>query len=243
MAVTALDIITDALELLGVYGPGDSISAADSSRALSVLADMMDLWSNESLACFAWATTTFTLQVGKSQYTIGPGGDISATRPIRISDAPGATYLLDTNGNRYLMDAVDQLAWNMQTTAVADSDLPDTLFFDPQFPFGIINIWPTPAMSYTCSFLSYLPLSDPSALSSAISLPPGYKRAITTNLAVCLKPYFTSAQLDPDVREEARESRGIIKRSNMKPPKAAYDPEIIARGQSSYNIYSDRYSR
>ena len=238
---TALDIIQDAFELLGIYGPGDTAAAADSARGLSVLNDMLDVWSNETLTCFAELTQTFTLQVGIGTYTVGPGGMISGTRPLRVIEAPGSAYLLDTQGNRYMMTVVDQMTWNNQTTAVANANLPDTLFYDPQYPLGIINIWPTPSMSYTCSFLSYLQLGDFGSLTAVFSLPPGYKRAITTNLALSLKAYFTSAQLDPDVREEARDTKASIKRTNMRMQISVYDPELVARSSSGgYNIYNDR---
>ena len=239
---TALDVITDALELLGVYSPGDQISSADLSRSLSVLNDMMDVWSNESLACYDWITQTFTMVPGQYQYTVGPGGDIPGTRPLRVSDAPGSAYLLDTNLNRYLMDVVDQLTWNIQTTAVANSDLPDILFYDPQYPLGIINIWPTPSSSWTCSFLSYAQLGDFATVSSAFSLPPGYKRAITTNLCLSLKPYFASAQIDPLIIKEASETKASVKRNNMRTQVAVFDPELVSRGNAVYNIYTDRGS-
>lgn len=239
---TARDIIQDALELLGVYGPGDTISAADAARSLSTLNDMIDVWSNESLACFAELQQSFPLVVGQSKYTVGPGGNINGTRPLRVMDAPGAAFLLDTNNNRYLMNVLDQQTWNMQTTAVANSNLPDLMWYDPQYPLGIINIWPTPAMTYTCTFTSYLQLGDFANLAGTFSLPPGYKRAITTNLCLSLKPYFTSATLDPDVREEARITKGSIKRNNMRTQIAVYDPELVARGNNTYNIYSDRGS-
>ena len=239
---TALDVITDALELLNVYSPGDQISSADLSRSLSVLNDMMDVWSNESLACYDWITQTFTMVPGQYQYTVGPGGYINGTRPLRVSDAPGAAYLLDTNLNRYLMDGVDQLTWLIQTTAVANSDLPDILFYDPQYPLGIINIWPTPSSSWTCSFLSYAQLGDFATVSSAFSLPPGYKRAITTNLCLSLKPYFASAQIDPLIIKEASETKASVKRNNMRTQVAVFDPELVSRGNAVYNIYTDRGS-
>ena len=79
---TALDVITDAFELLGIYSPGDSISSADLNRGLSVLNDMMDVWSNESLACFDWVTQTFTMVPGQYQYTVGPGGFVNGLLAI-----------------------------------------------------------------------------------------------------------------------------------------------------------------
>jgi hypothetical protein len=236
---TALDIIQDALELIGVYGPGDSISAADSGRVLSVLNDMLDSWSNESLTCFAWSTQSFNMVSGQSQYTIGANGFINATRPLKIMDSPGSAYLLDDQGNKYLMRVLDQISWNQQTTAAANAVLPDRLFYDPQFPFGIINIYPIPSVTYVCCVTVFQQLLDLASLQTTISLPPGYKRAITTNLAVAAKPYFTASQLDPDVREEARQTKGAIKRTNMRTQVAGYDPELVSKGQGGYNIYSD----
>jgi hypothetical protein len=102
---------------------------------------------------------------------------------------------------------------------------------------GKINIWPTPNISYVCYFITGLQLADYASLNATFSLPPGYKRAITTNLAVTLKPYFTQGQLDPDVRVEALETKGKIKRTNMKTQISTYDPELIARGAGTFNIY------
>lgn len=239
---TARDVIQDSFELLGIYPPGNSMSTADALRGLSTLNDMLDVWSNESLACFDWVTMTFTLIPGQYQYTVGAGGNIDQTRPLRVSDAPGSAYLLDTNLNRYLMDVVDQLTWNIQTTAVANSDLPNILFYDPQFPLGIINVWPTPSIGYTCSFLSYRQLGDFASLDALFSLPPGYKRMITTNLCLSLKPYFTGAQIDPLIMKEASETKASVKRNNIRTQIAVFDPELVSRGNSVYNIYSDRGS-
>lgn len=239
---TALEVITDALELLGVYSPGDQISSADLNRSLSVLNDMMDVWSNESLSCFDWVTQTFTMIPGQYQYTVGPGGYITGTRPLRISDAPGSAYLLDANLNRYLMSVVDQLTWLLQTTAVADSDLPNIFFYDPQYPLGIVNIWPTPSSAWTCSFLSYRQLGNFALPTASFSLPPGYKRAITTNLCLSLKPYFASAQIDPLILKEASETKAAVKRNNMRTQIAVFDPELVSRGSAVYNIYTDRSS-
>ena len=238
---TAREMIQDALEMLRIYAPGEDASAPDMARGWSVLNDMNDSWSNESLACFAWLTQTFTLIPNQYQYTVGgPGADIAGPRPLRVSDAPGAAYLLDTNLNRYMVDVVDQLKWNWTTTAVADSNLPDHLFYDPQFPLGIINLWPTPTTGYTCSFLSYTQLTDFANLDADVGFPPGYKLAYTTDLAIALKPYFKTANLDPVVVERGSKAKAAIKRNNMRTQIAVFDPELVSRGNAVYNIYSDR---
>ena len=237
---TADDIVQDALELLGVYAPGEDALSPDKARGFATLNAMMDSWSNESLTCFAFLTQQFTLAVGKGAYTIGPGGEIDAPRPLRLSDAAGAAYLLDVNNNRYPMDVIDQQTWNLKTTSLVNSNLPDTLFYDPQYPLGIINIWPVPNISYPVFFMALAQLGAFPSLKAPLILPPGYYLAISTNLAVALKPYYKNAQLEPIVVARAMESKGNIKRTNIRTQVAVYDPELIARGSSTYNIYSDR---
>lgn len=237
---TALAIIQDALEMIGVASPGDTLSDADAERGLSVLNDMIDSLSNETLACFAYLDESFPLVVGQADYTVGPGGNINSTRPLRVSDSAGSAYLVDTNSNRYPMDVVDQMTWNLRTTASVNSNLPDTLLYKPTYPLGTISIWPTPNEGYTCHFFSYLQLTEFSTLQSTFSLPPGYKLAYTTNLAVALTPYFRDAEVNPIIALRADRSLANVKRTNARTQVAVYDAEIIARGQSTYNIRTDR---
>lgn len=240
MTTTALDLIQDSLEMLGVYGPGDTISSADTSRSLIVLNDMIDSWSNESLTCFTYIRQQFALVVNQDEYTVGPGGDINGTRPLRVSDAAGSAYILDQNNNKYPMEVVDQITWNLRTTAAVNSNLPDTLLYDPQMPLGIIRVWPTPNDVYNVYFYSYAQLTDFADLSAEVSLPPGFNLAIKTNLAIALKPYFASSTLDPIIVKRAADSLGNVKRTNMRTQKSIFEAEIVSRGQSTYNIRSDR---
>lgn len=239
---TGRDIIQDALEMLRVYAPGEDVTAPDMARGLSVLNDIVDSLSNESLACYTILTQTFTLIPNQYQYTVGPGGDINGPRPLRVDNAPGSAYLLDTNLNRYMMDVEDQWGWNLKTTAVADSDLPNIFFYDPQFPLGVVNVWPTPTIGYTCSFLSYAQLTEFTTLDTIVTFPPGYKLMYTTDLAIALKPYFKDAQLDPVVIERNSKAKAAIKRNNMRSQISVFDPELVSRGNAVYNIYTDRGS-
>lgn len=241
---TALDIVTDALELLQVYAPGEQISDADAERMLSVLNDMLDVWSNLTLDCFTILEQSFALIPGQQSYTVGPGGYIDGQRPIKILDGPGTAYVQDTNGNNYGVTVVPRDQWNLygNRSELITSDFPDTLFYDPQFPLGIVNVMPIPTINYTMFFDSYSQLADLPTLASTLSLPPGYKRAITANLAVTAKPYFISAgaQIDPLIVAEALKTHGDIKRSNMRPNVAIMEPELVSKAQISYNPYTDR---
>lgn len=240
---TALDIINGAFNLLGTYDPSEQLTAADSQLGLTVLNDLLDSWSNESLTCYATQETSWTLVPGKQVYTIGPSGDINAIRPLRIIDTPGSAYIQDVNGNNYPVRVVTRDQWNQignRSPSTVTSNFPDTLFYDPQFPLGRINLNPTPSASYTAFVDTYLQLTDFVTLASAVSLPPGYNRALKGNLAIELKPYVADGQLDEALIAAARESKASIKRNNQRKLVSAFDSAIVSRAGGSYNIYTDR---
>ena len=239
MAATALDLITDSFQKLGIYAPGDVISDADAQRALSVLNDMLDSWSNESLTCFEILEQSGTLQPGVAAYTVGSGGTFNVTRPLKLIDGPGSAYVQDNNANNYPIEVVPRSKWNMIGSRAVTSNIPSMLFYDPQFPLGIINIFPVPTQPWTLFWDSYQQLGSFTNLTTVISLPPGYKKAIQDTLAVELHPYFLTTQINPIILEAASKSKGNIKRTNMRPIVAIYDPEIVSRSSGSYNIYRD----
>ena len=239
---TALDVCTDALELLQVYAPGEQIASADAQRCLSVLNDMLDNWSNLTLSCYNILEQSFVLVPGQQSYTVGPGGEISGQRPIKILDGPGTAYVQDFNGNNYGVTVVPKDQWNLygNRSELITSDFPDTLYYDPQFPLGIVNLMPIPTIGYTMFFDSYSQLGGFADLFAQMELPPGYKRAITTNLAMAVKPYFKTAQIDPLIVAEALKTHGDIKRSNMRTNIAIMEPELVSKAQISYNPYTDK---
>lgn len=244
---TALDMISAALKKLGVFASGETIDAASAADSLKALNDMLDSWSNEALACFAIQEQSVTLVAGKSSYTIGPGGDVNGIRPLRLIEGPGAAYLLDTNENRYPVSVVPRDKWNEIWNIVSTtSNLPDTLFYDPQFPLGTINIYPAfnGTLGVALYFDSYAQLSGFAGLTTAVSLPPGYVKAVQDNLALELAPYFKPDNWQPPalLLKQAAESKGNIKRANTRENIAELDHGLIARG-GSYNVYSDTAGR
>lgn len=238
---TALDIITDALQWINVYAPGETIPDPDAERCLSKLNDMIDGWSNESLITYAYLQQSGVLIPGQQTYTIGTGGNFNVPRPLRILRGPGAAYVLDPNSNKYEMNVVEQPEWNMigNSGPTVQSNFPDTLFYDPQYPLGNMNFFPYPTIGYTAYWFSWLPLTDFASLTSVFALPPGYKDAMQTNLAINVWGYFKKGDPTPYFVKMAGDALGKVKRTNMKPNVAVYDPELFSRGGNSWSIYID----
>lgn len=242
---TALAIIQSSLEELGVYSPGEVLTSADSTRALDQLNKLLDSWSNESLTTFTILEQKFALVPGKAAYTIGLTGspDVNQARPIRVLESPGTAYVQDTNQNNFPVKVVAQARWNQigNRGSATVSNIPDTLFYDPQMPLGIVNIWPTPTLAYTLFLDSYAQLSNLANVNTNISLPPGYEAAIQHNLCIWLAPFFKNGSVSDEIKFLARDTKKVIKRSNMRTNEAAF--EIGAMGRSSYNVYTDSTSK
>lgn len=239
---TALDLITDTLERIGVYAPGEVISAADSSRCLKILNDMLDSWSNENLACFEETEQSGTLVPGKASYTVGSGGDFNVTRPLRINDDPGRAYTLDANGNMFGLRVLPRAQWNLfGNRTQVNSSIPTDLFYDPQFPLGVLNLYPVPNQSLTIFWDSTLQLTEFAGLTSVANLPLGYNLAIKSNLAIECWPYFKPDNSTPGAAliASARSSKAAVKRTNRRGMVAQFDPVLTRHVRRTYNPYRD----
>lgn len=245
---TALDLIQDSLEKIQAYAPGETIGDADAQRALNVLNNMIDSWSTESLTVFAYQEQSTVLAIGKVQYTIGQTGspDLSLPRPIRLLSGPGSARVEDSGGNRYDVDVLTQdqfnRIWNISNTT---SSWPTALFYDPQFPLGILKIYPAPNQGgMTLFWDSYLALAQFASLFALVSFPPGYKLALVDTLARRLWRYFkkTSEPIPQDIINDASGAKRNIKRVNNREVELGFDPALYVRGQG-YNVYSDSTGR
>lgn len=237
---TARQIVQDAFESIQVYSPGEICLDADLGRGFEILNDMLDSWSNESLTTFAVLEQSVVLIPGQYQYTIGVGAYIDAERPLRILDGFGSAYILDPVGNRYPLDVIRQDRWNqIGNISSVQANIPLYLFYDPQFPWGILNFFPVPNIAYTAFWDSYLQLARFPGLDVEANLPPGYSMAIKRNLGLELGLYYPDAVVTPQLLSSAQIAKANVKRTNFRPTIAQYDGEIVSKSKASYNIYRD----
>jgi len=238
---TASTILTDAAKAIRYIGRTEVLSAQDATDALRIFNRMLDSWSNENLLSWVVLERSFTLTVGTSSYTIGSGGTLNVTRPLDITEA----YVQDTNGNNYNLTIRTRDKWNQigNRSSTITSQIPTDLFYDPQYPLGVINIFPTPLIAYTVFYDSTQQQVDMSALTTTLSVPEGYEQAYVLNLALQLISAGFPAMLKPEematLIENARQAKANIKRTNIKDVIANYDPYIVSRSFATYNIYRD----
>lgn len=238
---TFSQLFTRSAKALGYLGRTEVLSAGDANDIQGIFNSMLDSWSNENLLSIVVLERSFTLQVGVASYTIGSGGVINTTRPLDISMA----YVQDTGTNNFPMRIQTRDKWNEigNRGPTITSQIPTDLFYDPQYPLGVINIFPTPLLAYTVYYDSTQQQVDSSSLTASISMPEGYERAYYSNLAIEMMGNGFPCLLDQKqlsaLIEVARESKANIKRTNIKDVISNYDPQIVSRSYATYNIFSD----
>lgn len=244
-SVTAQDIITRALRSLGYLGFQQTPSAADANGGLEILNTMLDSWAGEFLTSYAAQEITFIMTTGQSAYTIGTIGtpNINNTRPLDIRQA----FITDTNDLDYPMIIVTQDIWNDIGDKGINSQIPSVIFYDPQYPLGVLNIFPVPLLPYALTMDVILQQATFSLLTTQLSMPPGYARAYIFNLAIEMMGAGYPCLLDEKqlaaLAKNASESKANVKRENIKEVIAEYDGAIVSKSYATYNIYSDNNPR
>lgn len=233
--MTAGDIIASSLRLLGVLASGEAPSANESNDALNSLNDMLDSWSLESLMIPNRVREVFPITSSQQTYTMGPGGDFSTTRPTNVENV-----LIQIVANSPYLElplkllTKDQYAGLLLKTIT--SPYPLYCYVEGTAPLETINLWPFPSQSDNLVIYSAKQLSDLTNLTTALSLPPGYERAIRYCLAIELAAEY-GKEAGEQVIGIAVEAKTAIKRINWKPKFLQVDEAIISR-PAVFNWYT-----
>ena len=91
----------------------------------------------------------------------------------------------------------------------SQSGLPRFITYDGGFPVGKIRIWPAPMSGYSLRLLTEKPLSA-FTLDTVVELPPGWNRAIISNLAEEMRSEYNQPE-DPKLARVAADSLGLLK--------------------------------
>ena len=218
---TANNIITDALKLLGEWQKGEAPDADESADGLRALNLLIDSWANERLMLFQLVERTKALTANDGTYTIGTGGDIDTTRPVRIERA----WVRDAENNDSVLAIIDNKSWSRIPIKSIQGMDPLYLYYRAAYPLGQINLYPLPGSGLTLYLQVWDQLTQFTALTTSASFPPGYERALIYNLAVEIAPMY-GAVLRPEVVQVAVDSKAQIKTVNMVIPRMDTDLPI-----------------
>ena len=237
MATTAADQINGALRLIGQLAEGEVPSAATSQDALTALNQMIDSWNTERLSVFSTQDQVYNWQPNVRFITMGPTGTFVAERPILMDDA---TYFRDASTNvSYGIRLINNEQYNNIAVKTVTSTYPQLMWVNMTYPDVEIYIYPVPTRVLEFHFVSVQPLTQPAALDTALTFPPGYLRAFRYNLACELAPEF-GVEPSPQVKRIAMYSKRDLKRINN-PGDVMAMPAALMVNRPRFNIFTGNF--
>lgn len=234
--MTTQDLINGALRLLGVIATGEDPAATESNDALVVLNDMIDTWSNEPLLIFENAYETLAITANQQSYQWGVGAaDFTTARPQKIQDI-NWQQVSGTTTLELPIEILNQDQWAAISVKTITSNIPTQCWLANTYPYATLYLWPIPKISGNIVVWSWKPLTDISALTSTLSLPPGYQRALRYNLALELAPEYGKNPSEIVVAH-AIESKANLKSMNNKILLMSCDNATLSK-RSTWNWYT-----
>lgn len=227
---TAQDLCDRAIRLLGQVESGESPTDDERDDALTAMNALLDSWDNEANLCYAIRDESGTAT--DASFTIGPSGDLTTTRPVQVIGA----YVVN-NGVNYTLTELSAEEYAQIPDPTTTSDIPTHFYYQPSMANGTVYLYPTPSGSLTVHVLTRTPVTS-YALSDTVSLPPGWERAIPSNLAIEIAPEY-ECPVPPEVMRAANMSLSSIRRANSRPVKAHTELARLVGYKGRRNILSD----
>lgn len=236
---TALEMIKRSMRLARVLRKGEELDSDEAANGLAALNTMLDSWRLERLFVYQIVQGSYSWAASIASKTIGSGGDISASRPVRIESA----YAVDSSSNWYPVDVLQMREeYDRIIVKTTTGSIPAWLYMDPAFPLATIYLYPVPSATITLKLNTWQTLQSFSALTTDLSLPPGYQRAIEFSLAMEYGAEFKK-DIPDSVREIAVAAKAAVKNLNLPSMVAQVDSGVASLGQlgsrGRYDIYSD----
>lgn len=214
---TASDLIQDSLEMLGIYAPGETVSATDTARALAALNILIDEFASQNLFIYQYIPLSFSAVVARPSYTVGQSASatINTTRPKQIVYGDAAATFTVAGPTATPMNVVSAIEYQALAGFTPANGVPDTLWYNPTYPLGTVTLLPSPAVVGTVAFSVWEILQTFASAATAANLSVGVQEVLTDVLAVKLKSYFSQGQLDPIVAIRAMGARDILRYQSM----------------------------
>jgi hypothetical protein len=207
--MTALELITSALRVLGIVAEGEAPSNESAEDALASLNLLFDSWGLSGIV-HGTITRSVAWPSGTGSLSLGPTGDVVGVRPTSVRRS---SYYNDGDTDDELT-----LISEGEYHALALKDLagpPHSLWINYTYPDAILSIYPVPTENVTLYLTSEENFDQATDLAQVIAVPPGVGRALKYELAVELAPEY-GVDPSPTVRSRAWQATRWVKRTNMK---------------------------
>lgn len=242
MAVVS-DLITTALQEIGVFSQGETPDASVFDTALVYLENMIDAWGAEELTLSTQSRLAITWPSSTSTRTIGPSmADITAARPVWINQInyviPGSSPAVEVP-----LGAMDRDSYAVNSIKGLQSSLPLDFFYQTSLTdtSGTIFLWPQPSQALTLYLYAPQAVGVPTALGDTLIGPPGYQEAFVYQLAMRLCNPF-GRTMPPSLPALAEQAMARMQRPNNMPGLLGIDQALVPSSGGAYNILTDGFS-
>ena len=226
-------LIDASLRKLGVLGSGESPTSQQGTDALAELNRLIQTWMTQALMIHGETLAEHTLTASQQSHSIGKSAaNLSARRPDRVVRA----NILDTSGEDILAELkIENMQWWADIRPSSDTDsLPSTLVYNATYPNGTIYLSPSPDSAYVLELFTWGEIGEIAAVSTTISLPPGYEDLIVYELAERLIPDY-GANPGQAFFDTLRDIRARVKGHNVRPREMYSDYPGVRRTKWDIN--------
>ncbi len=176
IGLTSVSVANTAGLIIGQPISGVGIPAAAYITAISV---------NSSITISAIATASGATTITVTPSFLGPRPEAIVRMNLYM------TSVSPTSPTRIPLSPVSAEEWaNIATLALTAINVTTVFYYDPQFPQGVINVWP-PLNGNSLEIFTWGFLTPPTSLSATYAAPPGYQDLIVYRLAERLWPMLS----------------------------------------------------
>lgn len=230
-------------DILGVYNPEDTISAADANTILEFCQDKLAEWSEGGIYIPVPTTDCLPLVPGKVSYIIGqapyPVPDVGTLRPDLIT----RVMIRDSNTYDYPCNILTKDLWENLLDKTQTTGRPERMY--PEYSVPNIKVYfnPIPDVAYTARITSMKPLTQPNFLTddvfSDLLLPGQIYQALKWNVAMDVAEGF-SKSVTPIMQKNAMATEGKMLALNLARSIQGTVMDLAPTGQR-FNILTGSY--
>lgn len=183
--VSAQSLCEGALRKIRAIDPDETPNATELDNCFTEFLRMAKTWASKGLLIWASEEVTHTLTQGTKEYSIGSGGTIDTSRPIKLN--PGC--YVASSGRDYPLTIIGQGRYKrISEKGSGQSSVPSLIWYNPTYPLGAIFVWPPGGGVLYLQTIK--PLAEPAAVTNDVVFPDEYQDAIVWNLACRISPEF-----------------------------------------------------
>jgi hypothetical protein len=213
-AVTATQLIEDALSDLGVVGSADSIGGNDLLRGLRSLNRLLDSWRQQPHMAAYSPWLQIPIPANTASLTIGPtGADFTAARPTQL-EIGGFVRVNGIDQPLFVASRDEYGSVRLKTQA---GSWPTWVYYEASYPNGRLYFSEVAGVGATAFIPVRTHLADFPDLTTQVNIPDGYQSAIVPNLCLLLAGPF-ERQVPQWIAIAASTTKNAIKRSNYTIP-------------------------